>query len=110
MDTGSRLAWFSVALNLGLVFLKYGLAAYSGSLALRADAVHSIADVISSASILAGIKIAHRQSRLFPYGLYKVENLVALLTVGLLAAAAYEIVQGVLAPRCKSGPGGCPWP
>ena len=105
METGSRLALFSVALNLGLVFLKYGLAAYSGSLALRADAVHSIADVISSASILAGIKIAHRQSKLFPYGLYKVENFVALLTVGLLATAAYEIVQGVLAPpmQIRSG-------
>ena len=38
MDNGSRLALFSIALNLGLVFLQYGLAAYSGSLALRADA------------------------------------------------------------------------
>lgn len=104
MDTGSRLALFSVALNVGLVFLKYGLAAYSGSLALKADAVHSIADVISSASIWVGIKIAHRKTRLFPYGLYKVENFVALLTVGLLATAAYEIVQGVLAPPIQIQP------
>jgi cation diffusion facilitator family transporter len=98
METGAGVALGSVALNLGLVFLKYGLAVYAGSLALKADAVHSIADVVSSASIWAGIKIAHRKSKFFPYGLYKVENLVALITVALLAGAAYEIVQGVLAP------------
>jgi cation diffusion facilitator family transporter len=98
VETGARVALCSVALNLALVFLKYGLAVYAGSLALKADAVHSIADVISSASIWAGIKIAHRKTKFFPYGLYKVENLVALITVALLAGAAYEIVQGVLAP------------
>jgi cation diffusion facilitator family transporter len=60
--------------------------------------------VVSSASIWAGIKIAHRKSKFFPYGLYKVENLVALITVALLAGAAYEIVQGVLAPPMQIRP------
>jgi len=66
--------------------------------------VHSIADVVSSASIWAGSKIAHRKTRLFPYGLYKVENLVVLITVVLLAGAAYEIVEGVLGPPLEIRP------
>jgi Co/Zn/Cd efflux system component len=68
VETGARVALCSVALNLGLVFLKYGLAVYAGSLALKADAVHSIADVVSSASIWAGIKIAHRKTKFFRTG------------------------------------------
>jgi cation diffusion facilitator family transporter len=107
-DTGAPVALGSMALNLGLVFLKYGLAVYTGSLALKADAVHSVADVISSASIWAGIKIAHRKTKFFPYGLYKVENLVALMTVVLLGAAAYEIVEGVLAPPLEIQPNRLP--
>lgn len=66
--------------------------------------MHSIADVVSSASIWAGSKIAHRKTRLFPYGLYKVENLVVLITVVLLAGAAYEIVEGVLGPPLEIRP------
>lgn len=95
MHASERVAVYSTLLNIFLVFLKYALAVFSGSLALLADAIHSSADVISSASIWAGIKISRRKSKRFPYGLYKVENLVALVTAGLIFLAGYEILRSV---------------
>jgi cation diffusion facilitator family transporter len=96
MDAGERLALCSVSINLLVTGLKYFLGVFSGSLALLADAVHSTADVISSASIWAGMRISQHKTKRFPYGLYKVENLVALMTSALIFLAGYEIVHSVL--------------
>ena len=96
MDPGERLALISVAVNLVVTGLKYFLGVFSGSLALLADAVHSTADMVSSASIWAGLRISRRKSKRFPYGLYKVENLVALGTAVLILLAGYEILKTVL--------------
>ena len=96
MDSGERLALASVSVNILVTGLKYFLGAFSGSLALLADAVHSTADVVSSASIWAGIRLSRRKTKRFPYGLYKVENLVALITSVLIFLAGYEIVVSVL--------------
>jgi len=96
MEAGERLAIASVLVNLVVTGLKYFLGVFSGSLALLADAVHSTADVISSASIWAGIRLSRRKTKRFPYGLYKVENLVALITSGLILLAGYEILRRVL--------------
>jgi cation diffusion facilitator family transporter len=97
MEPGERLALISVAVNLAVTGLKYFFGVFAGSLALLADAVHSSADVVSSASIWAGLRISRRKSKRFPYGLYKVENLVALGTAGLILLAGYEIFRTVLA-------------
>jgi cation diffusion facilitator family transporter len=96
LDDSERLALASIAVNLLVAGLKYFLGVFSGSLALLADAVHSSADVVSSASIWAGIRISRRKTKRFPYGLYKVENLVALFTSALILLAGYEIVRSVL--------------
>jgi cation diffusion facilitator family transporter len=96
MDSGERLALASVSINILVTGLKYFLGVFSGSLALLADAVHSTADVISSTSIWAGIRLSRRKTKRFPYGLYKVENLVALMTAGLILLAGYEIVHTVV--------------
>jgi cation diffusion facilitator family transporter len=96
MDAGERLALASVLVNLVVTGLKYFLGVFSGSLALLADAVHSSADVVSSASIWVGIRLSRRKTKRFPYGLYKVENLVALMTSGIILLAGYEIVRTVL--------------
>jgi cation diffusion facilitator family transporter len=97
MESGERLALISVAVNVAVTALKYFLGVFAGSLALLADAVHSSADVVSSASIWAGLRISRRKSKRFPYGLYKVENLVALVTAVLILLAGYEIFRTVLA-------------
>ena len=96
MEEGERVALFSIGINLVLVFIKYSLALLASSVALLADAIHSFSDVISSATVFAGIKISKRKSKGFPYGLYKVENLVSLISALLIFFAGYEIVHTVL--------------
>jgi cation diffusion facilitator family transporter len=92
----TRVGLYSTGINLLLVTLKLGLAALSGSLALMADAIHSLVDVFGSLIVLAGLLIARRSSRLFPYGLYKVENLVSVVLALLIFLAAYEIATEAL--------------
>ena len=92
----ARVALYSCFVNGVLAAVKYGLGAVSGSLALKADAVHSLADVISALTIFSGILIADRKTKTFPEGLYKVENLVALVSSLFIFFAAYEIAWEAL--------------
>jgi cation diffusion facilitator family transporter len=96
MEEGEKMAVFSIGINLVLVVFKYFLALLAGSVALLADAIHSFSDVISSATVFAGIKISKRKSKGFPYGLYKVENLVSLISALFIFFAGYEIIRTVL--------------
>jgi cation diffusion facilitator family transporter len=96
MEASERLALASVLVNICVAGLKYFLGIFAGSLALLADAVHSSADIVSSATIWAGIRISRRKSKRFPYGLYKVENLAALFTAVLILLAGFEIARTVV--------------
>jgi len=106
MEKSERTFLFSVAMNIILFFLKYFLGVFSGSLALIADSIHSISDVIGSVAVFIGLKISKRRSKAFPYGLYKVENLIALVSSFLIFFAGYEIitwaVKGKEAPLLKN--------
>jgi len=104
METSEKTAWMSILVNLALVGIKAGITLASGSLAVKADALHSLTDVLSSAIILIGIKISKRSSRAFPYGLYKVENLVALGTSVLIIGVGYEILQEIFTGPAKPLP------
>jgi cation diffusion facilitator family transporter len=86
-----RVGVYSLAINLFLVTSKIILAQVTGSLALRADALHSVVDVLASLAVLAGLVISGRKAKNFPYGLYKVENLVALAISLLLFVVSYEL-------------------
>ncbi|MFT5701521.1 MAG: cation diffusion facilitator family transporter [Desulforhopalus sp.] len=93
MESTEKTAWMSILTNLLLVGIKTAVAFVSGSLAVTADAIHSMSDVVSSTIILLGIKISDRPARGFPYGLYKVENLVAMVTSVFILFAGYEIIK-----------------
>jgi cation diffusion facilitator family transporter len=93
IDPVSRVAALSLLVNFFLVGIKLLLSHLSGSLALRADAVHSLVDVFGSTALILGIFISGRKSKSFPYGLYKVENLVAVIISLLLFFTAYEIAR-----------------
>jgi len=95
MESSEKTAWLSILTNLLLVGIKTVVVLISGSLAVTADAIHSLSDVVSSTIILIGIKISERPARGFPYGLYKVENLVAMVTSVLILFAGYEIIKAV---------------
>ena len=93
MNICVKVALSSCLVNGVLMTAKYFLGEISGSMALKADAVHSLTDVISSLSILGGILISDRKTKTFPFGLYKVENLVALLSSFFIFFAGYEIAK-----------------
>jgi len=96
MEKSEKIALLSTMNNGGLSALKLVLALLSGSVALIADALHSFTDVIASLAVWIGLRISKRRSRAFPYGLYKVENLVSLITSLAIFFAGYEIVREVL--------------
>lgn len=98
----SRVAWASIAVNVTLSLLNLALAAASGSLAVAAEMVHNLVDLVASVAVLAGVKISERESRDFPYGLYKVENVVAVGVAILIFFTGYEIATEAL--RGKEGP------
>ncbi len=90
-----RISLYSVGINLLLSILKIIGGMLSGSAALTADGVHSLSDLAASLSVYAGIVISNKRSESFPLGLYKVENLVALISAFAIFFAGYEIAKDV---------------
>jgi cation diffusion facilitator family transporter len=96
MEKAEKTSFISSLFHLLLVAFKLSVALISGSIALRADAIHSATDFLSSFGVFAGLKISKRKSEKFPYGLHKVENLVSLIISLLIFWAGYEIINEVL--------------
>ena len=55
MEASEKTAWMSILTNFLLVSIKVAVALFSGSLAVKADVLHSLSDVVSSGVILIGI-------------------------------------------------------
>jgi len=91
-----RWGWSSVAVNVMLSALNLAIAVASGSLAVAAEMVHNAVDVVSALAVLLGLKLSARKSKSFPYGLYKVENMVAVAVALLTLFTAYEIGKEAL--------------
>lgn len=91
-----RMGWYSIAVNVVLALLNLGLATLSGSLALTAETVHNLVDLAASVAVLIGLKLSYRKSKDFPYGLYKVENVVAVVIALLIFFTGYEIAKEAL--------------
>ena len=91
MGKGQKVALFAIGVNLVLFGMKYLFAELSGSVALKAEAFHSPTDVIASSTVLAGLILSKRKTKAFPYGLYKVENLVSVIVALAILYAGYEI-------------------
>ncbi len=87
-----RVAIYSLLFNLALAGIKFFLFAFSGSLALQADSVHTLVDVLASIALILGLKISEKRSLSFPLGLYKVENFASIAISVLLFLTAYEII------------------
>ncbi|MHC4946253.1 MAG: cation diffusion facilitator family transporter, partial [Planctomycetota bacterium] len=95
-DNIERVGWYSIFINIFLTLLNLILLLASGSLAVAAEMVHNLVDLMASIAVLVGLKLAKRESRDFPYGLYKVENLVAVGIALLIFIAGYEIAREAL--------------
>jgi cation diffusion facilitator family transporter len=91
-----RWAWASIIISLVLSLLNLGIGLASGSLAVISEMVHNLVDLLASIVVLIGLKISQRKNRSFPYGLYKVENVVAVVLSGLIFYTGYEIAREAL--------------
>lgn len=91
-----RVGWYSISINIFLTLLNLVLCLVSGSLAAVAEMVHNLVDLMASIAVLVGLKLSGGESRDFPYGLYKVENLVAVGIALLIFIAGYEIARQAL--------------
>lgn len=88
-----RVGWYSIGINCFLTLLNLIIALASGSLAVAAEMIHNLVDLMAAVAVLVGLKISKRESRDFPYGLYKVENVVAVGIAFLIFLTGYEIAR-----------------
>ncbi len=96
MELSERTALMSMSVNLLIFTIKYLSASVSGSIALKAEAFHTLADFVASLTVFAGLKIAKRKTKSFPYGLYKIENLLSVCIAVIILYTGYEIVLEVI--------------
>ena len=69
------------------------VAVVSGSVSLVAEGIHTITDSVTSLALLIGLRLSERRSETFPFGLYKLENLVATAIGILILFGAYELAS-----------------
>ncbi len=93
MEMIQRIGWYSMAVNITLVALNFGMAYLSGSLALAAETVHNVIDLTASVAVIIGLALAYRKRKSFPYGLYKIENVMAAVIALSVLFTGYEIVR-----------------
>lgn len=69
----------AIGANIILILLRFILAGISGSLGLKANAWHSLADVFVSGVVLLGLLVSHWEKPIFSRIITKLERIVALL-------------------------------
>ena len=83
----------SIIANTLLFAIKYWAGIVSGSVALLADAWHTLSDSLSSVAVLIGVKMSSRKAdKKHPFGHGRIENLIAILIGVMLAVVAYEFI------------------
>jgi len=84
---------FLLVLNLGLFISKIVFAQITNSLALQADAFDSLTDIIMAIASLIGLIYSNKKpNEKFPYGYYKIENIISLIISLFLFYTAYNII------------------
>lgn len=78
------------------VFMAAGMiavAVMSGSVAVLAEGIDTCVDIITSLAVMIGLWLSRRHSAGFPYGLYKIENIVTVAIGVLILYSAYELAR-----------------
>ena len=86
--------WISIAVN-GLLFtFKYWAGFVTGSLALMADAWHTLSDSLSSIIVLIGTKISSKPpDKEHPFGHGRAELIAAIIIGVILALIGFEFAK-----------------
>jgi len=84
----------SILTNTALFFIKLWASAVSGSIALAADAWHTLSDSISSVVVVAAVKLSSKKAdKEHPFGHGRWEYVASLLIAIFLGIIAYEFVK-----------------
>ena len=93
----------SIIVNSVLFVLKYWAGLVSGSVALIADAWHTLSDSISSLIVIVGVKLSSRKpDKLHPFGHGRWEQIASIFIAFLLAIIAWDFLKESVI-RYKSG-------
>jgi len=96
--------WSSVAVNLVLFAVKLGIGILTASIALIADAFHTLADMSTSLIIIFSFRISKKPSdRQHPFGHQRAEAIATIIIATLLFVTGLELgkssVQRILHPE-----------
>jgi len=98
MNRKERTIFVTIVINLLLIGFKFWLANASGSLALRASALHSITDAVISVFILLGLFLTRLEAirRRAKENVSVIENWIALAVALAIFYIGFDIVREVL--------------
>jgi len=91
LKKGEKVARYSTYANMALTLMKGIVGLLSGSLALIADAIHSLVDIFASLTVYIGLKLSQKKPGLFPYGYYRIETFVSLIISIIIIITGFEI-------------------
>ncbi len=86
--------WIGLLLNAVLFAVKLALGLLTGSVALIADAVHTLADSITSGVLIGASRMARKPAdREHPFGHGRIESVAAIVIAVLLGVAGIEFLE-----------------
>jgi len=85
--------WLSIIVNLFLFVLKYWAGVVTGSIAIIADAWHTLSDSLSSIVVLVGVKMSNKPAdKEHPFGHGRAELIASIIIGMLLVVIAFNFV------------------
>ncbi|MCL2413681.1 MAG: cation diffusion facilitator family transporter [Bacteroidales bacterium] len=94
---GIKQAIISVVVNSLLFVLKFWAGVVSGSVALIADAWHTLSDSVTSVVVIIGIKLSRKKpTASHPFGFGRWEQITALVCGFILAVVAYQFTTDAI--------------
>ncbi|MCB0806946.1 MAG: cation transporter [Bacteroidales bacterium] len=91
---GYRQGIISIVVNILLFILKYWAGIVSGSVAIIADAWHTLSDSFSSLIVIGGVRLSSRKpTHKHPFGFGRWEQIAAFFIAFLLGIIAYEFAR-----------------
>ena len=91
-----RWGWYSIGVNVVLAAINAVISARSQSLAVSAEMVHNLVDLLTAIAVLVGLYLSGPKTKAFPYGLYRLENALAVVLALMTFVTAYEISRDAL--------------
>ena len=106
---GALEGWSSIVINLLLFAVKMILGISVRSVALIADAIHTLSDSGTSAVVIIGFKMARKPSdKKHPFGHGRMESIAALVVSVLLFMAGIELLEksffAIIHPKSTTAP------